>query len=93
MPGIASGTPGGHDVNADPMFTGAVPQAPYQIDDGCGVVAQYGVSQMLGYYRALYTPAPGSPLVDPAIPPMARATTSARSAPARQMPPTSSASS
>jgi hypothetical protein len=64
MPGIIAGTAGAHDVTGDPMFNGAVPQSPYQIDEGSVWLRQYGVSQVLSYYRALYTPRPGSPLID-----------------------------
>jgi hypothetical protein len=62
--GIASDTPGAHDVDADPKFTGNVPQAPYQVDEGAVWLRTYRVSQVLGYYRSLYTPGPGSPLID-----------------------------
>jgi hypothetical protein len=64
MPGIVSGTAGSHDVSGDPMFNGDVPQAPYQIDEGQVWMRQYGVSQVLSYYRAMYTPRAGSPLID-----------------------------
>lgn len=64
MPGIVVGTAGAHDVSADPMFSDAVPQAPCQIDDGSMWTRTYGVSQLLRYYRTLYTPHPGSPLID-----------------------------
>jgi hypothetical protein len=64
MPSIVAGTAGGHDVTTDPMFNGPVPQAPYQIDEGSVWLRQYGVSQVLSYYRALYTPRAASPLVD-----------------------------
>jgi hypothetical protein len=64
MPGIVAGTPGSHDINGDPKFAGAVPQVPYQIDEGLVWLRKYGVSQVLSYYRALYTPRAGSPLVD-----------------------------
>ncbi len=64
MTGLVAATAGGHDVTGDPKFVGAVPQVPYQIDEGAVWLRQYGVSQVLGYYRALYTPRAGSPLVD-----------------------------
>jgi hypothetical protein len=64
MPGIVGSSPGGHDVTGDPMFNGPVPQVPYQIDEGFVWLRQYGVSQVLSYYRALYTPRDGSPLID-----------------------------
>jgi hypothetical protein len=62
-PGIAAGTPGSHDVTGDPMFTGAVPQTPYQVDEGLVWSRTYGVSQILAVYRGLYTPRAGSPLI------------------------------
>ncbi len=61
--GIAS-SPGGHDVAGDPLFNGNVPERPYQIDEGSVWLRTYGVSQVLAYYRALYTPRSGSPLID-----------------------------
>jgi hypothetical protein len=64
MPGLVSEAPGAHDVTGDPMFNGMVPQAPYQIDEGFVWLRMYGVSQVLSYYRALYTPQPGSPVID-----------------------------
>ncbi|MDX2089861.1 MAG: right-handed parallel beta-helix repeat-containing protein [Kofleriaceae bacterium] len=64
MPGIVAGTPGAHDVGTDPMFAGAVPQVPYLIDEGMVWLRTYGISQVLAYYRALYTPRTGSPLID-----------------------------
>jgi hypothetical protein len=64
QPGIVASSPGAHDVDADPRFAGSVPQAPYQIDEGMVWLRQYGVSQVLGYYRQLYTPRSGSPLID-----------------------------
>jgi hypothetical protein len=64
MPGIVGGTVGAHDLTGDPMFVGPVPQAPYQIDEGMVWLRQYGTSQVLSYYRALYTPMNGSPLID-----------------------------
>jgi hypothetical protein len=51
------------------MFVGPVPQAPYPIDEGMVWLRQLGVSEVLSYYRALYTPKNGSPLIgagDPA---------------------------
>lgn len=63
-PGIVAGTAGTHDVTAPPLFTGDVPQAPYMIDEGMVWQRTYKVSQVLNYYRALYTPRPGSPLID-----------------------------
>lgn len=62
--GIVASTAGAHDVSDAPMFNGAVPQAPYQVDEGAVWLRKYGVSQVLAYYRALYTPKPGSPLID-----------------------------
>ncbi len=64
MSGLISGTPGTHDVVDDPGFAGAVPQVPYAIDEGAVWRRTYGVSQVLGYYRQLYTPSFGSPLID-----------------------------
>jgi len=64
MPGLVGGAAGAHDVTGDPMFAGDVPQVPYQVDEGAVWSRAYGVSQVLGYYRALYTPRAGSPLVD-----------------------------
>lgn len=63
-PGIVSGTPGAHDVNGDMMFTGDVPQVPYQLDEGAVWLRRSGVSQVLAYYRGLYAPRAGSPLID-----------------------------
>jgi hypothetical protein len=63
-PGIVAGAPGQHDREGDPMFAGEVPQAPYRIDEGAVWLRTFGVSKVLGYYRALYTPRAGSHLVD-----------------------------
>lgn len=64
MPGIVAGTPGSHDIDGDPMFAGAVPEVPYQISEGAVWLRHDRVSRVLRYYRALYTPRAGSPLVD-----------------------------
>ena len=64
LSGIVAGGAGAHDVAADPQFAGHVPEIPYQIDEGAVWLRQAGVSQVLAHYRALYTPRPGSPLVD-----------------------------
>jgi len=64
MPGIVAGTAGTYDVAGNPLFVGAVPQVPSQIDEGSMWTRKYGVSKLLLYYRSLYTPGPGSPLVD-----------------------------
>ncbi|HEX5058915.1 MAG TPA: right-handed parallel beta-helix repeat-containing protein [Kofleriaceae bacterium] len=63
MPGIA-GSAGTHDVSANPLFAGPVPQVPCKIDEGSMWSRTYGVSQLLQYYRSLYTPGAGSPLID-----------------------------
>jgi hypothetical protein len=62
--GLVAGAPGGHDVTGDPQFSADVPEVPYQIDEGAVWLRQYGVSQVLAHYRALYTPGAGSPLID-----------------------------
>lgn len=64
MPRIVAGTPGRHDIDGDPMFAGDVPQVPYRISEGAVWLRTYRVSQVLRDYRALYTPRPGSPLID-----------------------------
>lgn len=64
MPRIVAGTPGRHDVDGDPLFAGDVPRVPYRISEGAVWLRAYGVSQVLRDYRALYTPRPGSPLID-----------------------------
>lgn len=64
MSGIVAGTAGAHDVTSPPLFNGDVPQAPYLIGEGAVWQRTYGVSQVLKYYRALYAPKPGSPLID-----------------------------
>lgn len=63
-PGIVAGAAGSHDVIAAPMFGGEVPQAPYRIDEGLVWQRVYKLSQVLNYYRTLYTPRSGSPLID-----------------------------
>jgi hypothetical protein len=63
LPGIVSGgSP--NDVTGDPMFSGAVPEIPYKIAEGAIWTRKYGISGVLAYYRELYTPATGSPLID-----------------------------
>lgn len=64
LPGLVGGTPGAHDVDGDPGFDDAVPEVPCRIDEGSVWSRTYGVSKVLAYYRALYTPKAGSPLVD-----------------------------
>jgi hypothetical protein len=64
LSGIVAGTAGAHDVTAAPQLTGDVPQVPARIDEGSIWSRTYGVSQLLAYYRMLYTPAAGSPLID-----------------------------
>ncbi|MCW5805847.1 MAG: hypothetical protein KIT31_25980 [Deltaproteobacteria bacterium] len=64
LPGLVANTAGPHDVSADPSFDPAVPQLPARIDEGSLWRRTYGVSHLLRYYRALYTPRPGSPLID-----------------------------
>jgi hypothetical protein len=64
MPGIVAGTAGAHDVLADPKLTGEVPQVPARIPEGQLWRRTYGVSKLLRYYRSLYQPAAGSPLID-----------------------------
>jgi len=63
LPGIVSGTPSG-DVTTDPMFSGEVPEVPYKVPEGSVWLRKYGVSAVLAYYRSLYTPKVGSPLID-----------------------------
>jgi hypothetical protein len=62
-PGIAA-SPGGHDISGDPQFTGKTPQVPFAISEGAVWSRTYGVSKLLDYYRSLYAPRAGSPLVD-----------------------------
>lgn len=62
--GIVAGSAGAHDVDADPKFNGEVPEIPARIDEGSVWSRTYGVSKVLAYYRSLYTPTAGSPLVD-----------------------------
>ena len=62
-PGIVSAL-GGHDVTGDPMFSGKTPQVPFAVSEGPVWLRTYGVSQLLAYYRSLYAPRAGSPLVD-----------------------------
>jgi hypothetical protein len=64
LPGIVAGTPGRHDIEHDPLFAGDVPQLPYRISEGAVWLRSYGISRVLRDYRALYTPRPGSPLID-----------------------------
>jgi hypothetical protein len=64
MPGIVSGNAGAHDVMADPKLAGDVPQVPARIPEGQLWSRTYGVSKLLRYYRSLYQPADGSPLID-----------------------------
>jgi hypothetical protein len=63
-PGIAGPSPGTHDVTSNPQLTGPVPQAPFVVSEGAVWTRAYGVSSLLAYYRALYTPKAGSPLID-----------------------------
>lgn len=63
LPGIVTGSPA-NDVTGDPMFAGAVPEIPYKIAEGALWSRKYGISGVLAYYRELYTPATGSPLID-----------------------------
>lgn len=63
-PGIVADPAGPHDVSGDVMFAGTVPQAPFPIDEGMVWRRTVGVSQVLGHYRTLFTPKPGSPLID-----------------------------
>jgi hypothetical protein len=62
-PGIVSSL-GGHDVTGDPMFAGKTPQVPFAVAEGAIWLRTYGVSKLLTYYRSLYAPRAGSPLVD-----------------------------
>lgn len=64
MPGIVAGNAGAHDVTADPKLAGELPQIPAQIPEGQLWSRTYGVSKLLRYYRSLYQPAAGSPLID-----------------------------
>src|SRR5262249_34990876 len=52
-----------HDVDQDPRFTGPLPREfPFNDDDiKSGATT---VSKMLTYYRQVYAPAAGSPLID-----------------------------
>jgi hypothetical protein len=60
LPGIAQGTPGAHDVQADPKITGK-PEIPFAVPQGCVWLGTYTTGQVLARYRHLYLPA-GSPL-------------------------------
>jgi hypothetical protein len=56
-------TPGSHDKAANPLLAGAL-DVPYKVDEGLIWLRQLTVWQVLAYYRATYTPTPGSPLID-----------------------------
>src|SRR5262249_7728586 len=61
---IAKGSDGfaKHDAHADPKFTGTLPTAfPFANADVMSGTTK--VSDILKHYRALYTPATGSPLI------------------------------
>jgi hypothetical protein len=60
---IVSGS-SSNDVTAEPMFSGELPEVPYKIGEGSVWLRTYGVSGVLAYYRSLYTPKTGSPLID-----------------------------
>jgi hypothetical protein len=68
LPGIAQGTPGAHDVQADPKLSGK-PEIPFAVPQGCVWLGTYTTGHVLARYRHLYLPASGSPLLgagDPA---------------------------
>jgi hypothetical protein len=49
---------------ADPKLAGDVPQVPARIPEGQLWSRTYGVSKLLRYYRSLYQPDAGSPVID-----------------------------
>jgi len=54
---------GAKDQQVDPQLTGPLPKVfPFPEDDI--IAGKYNVCQILAFYRGLYTPAPGSPLID-----------------------------
>jgi len=68
LPGIVGNAPGEHDVIANPFLSGT-PDVPYRISEGCIWLRSCAVGQVLSYYREMYRPAAGSPLIgagDPA---------------------------
>ncbi|MGE0863336.1 MAG: hypothetical protein AB7P34_05470 [Vicinamibacterales bacterium] len=68
LPGIVGNAPGEHDVIANPFLSGT-PDVPYRISEGCIWLRSCSVGQVLSYYREMYRPAAGSPLIgagDPA---------------------------
>jgi hypothetical protein len=58
---------GQHDLTSDPKFSQAAPK-PYPIPEGQVWAGAIGITAVLQTYRALYTPAPGSPLLTNAAP-------------------------
>jgi hypothetical protein len=62
-PGIVLNTPGVHDIQTNPMLSGA-PEIPYAIPEGAVWSGGYTVGQTLSHYRELYRPATGSPLLN-----------------------------
>src|SRR5689334_8293573 len=65
--GMVSGTPGVHDVRANPQLSG-LPEIPYRISEGCIWVGGCTTGQVLAHYRDIYRPAAGSPLINAADP-------------------------
>jgi hypothetical protein len=61
--GLVGSSPGAHDVKGDPHFAG-IPELPYSISPGCVWSRTYTTAQVLTHYREMYSPAPGSPLID-----------------------------
>lgn len=63
LTGAVATAPGAHDFAAAPQFKGT-PDATYKIDEGLLWTRQFSVFDVLSYYRQIYTPAAGSPLID-----------------------------
>jgi hypothetical protein len=53
LPGIAQGTPGAHDVQADPKLSGK-PEIPFAVPQGCVWLGTYTTGHVLARYRHLY---------------------------------------
>ncbi len=61
--GLVQNTPGVHDVLSNPNFSG-VADSVYRIDEGLVWLRSFKPVDVLSYYRSLYTPAGGSPVID-----------------------------
>lgn len=57
------GAASAHDVQQALGFYGSR-EAPYPVREGCVWAGSYTVGNVLSYYRAMYTPGAGSPLLD-----------------------------